>query len=127
MFAIIFLLTALICSVTADEKYTTKYDNVDFDEIVRSERLLQNYVNCLMDRGPCAPDAAELKRLLPDALETDCSKCSEAQQVGTKKVIKHLATNKKDWFSELEDKYDPDRTYLERHRSEWEAEGIKFD
>lgn len=42
-------------------KYTTKYDNVNVDEILKSDRLLKNYVNCLVDKGKCTPDAEELK------------------------------------------------------------------
>lgn len=42
-------------------KYTTKYDNVDLDEIIKSERLLKNYVNCLLEKGKCTPDGTELK------------------------------------------------------------------
>jgi hypothetical protein len=41
--------------------YTSKFDNVNLDQILRSERLLNNYHKCLMDKGPCTPDAAELK------------------------------------------------------------------
>lgn len=43
------------------EKYTTKYDNVDLDEIIKSDRLLKNYVNCLLEKGNCTPDGTELK------------------------------------------------------------------
>lgn len=44
-----------------EEKYTSKYDNINFDEILHSDRLLRNYVNCLLDKGPCTPDGKELK------------------------------------------------------------------
>lgn len=43
------------------KKYTTKYDNIDIDGIIKSERLLKVYVGCLLDRNPCTPDAMELK------------------------------------------------------------------
>lgn len=45
----------------ADDRYTTKYDNVDLDTILTSDRLLKNYVNCLLDKGSCTPDGKELK------------------------------------------------------------------
>lgn len=56
-------------------KYTTKYDGVNLDEILKSDRLLNNYFKCLMETGKCTPDGNELKRTLPDALKTECSKC----------------------------------------------------
>lgn len=41
--------------------YTTKFDNVDLDQILASDRLLKNYHKCLMEKGPCTPDGTELK------------------------------------------------------------------
>lgn len=51
----------LIYQYKCNETYTTKYDGVDLDEILASERLLAGYVNCLLDKGPCTPDGKELK------------------------------------------------------------------
>ncbi|KAJ8872133.1 hypothetical protein PR048_025735 [Dryococelus australis] len=39
-----------------EDKYTTQYDNVDIDAILNNERILKNYVNCLLYTGPCTPD-----------------------------------------------------------------------
>lgn len=54
------LLIAVACAL-AEDKYTTKFDNVDLDSILKSERLLKNYVNCLLEKGSCTPDGKELK------------------------------------------------------------------
>lgn len=62
-------------AVNAQTKYTTKYDSVNLDQILKSDRLLNNYINCLLDKGKCSPDATELKNILPDALKTECSRC----------------------------------------------------
>lgn len=98
-----------------EEKYTTKYDNIDIDAVINSERLLNGYVNCLLDRGPCAPDAAELKKNLPDALEHDCSACSETQKLAADKVSQHLIDYKPEEWSLLEEKYDPTGTYKQHY------------
>lgn len=44
-----------------DEKYTTKYDNVDLDEILATDRLLNSYIKCLLDTGRCTAEGIELK------------------------------------------------------------------
>lgn len=44
-----------------DALYTNKYDSIDYREILQSERLLKNYYNCLMDKGPCTADGKDLK------------------------------------------------------------------
>ena len=49
--------------------------------------------------------------LLPDALQTECSKCSDKQKEGAKKVVKFLMEEKPDMWKEIQGKYDPDGTY----------------
>lgn len=71
-------------------KYDIKYDNIDIDELLKSERLLTNYIKCLMEEGSCTEDGRELKETLPDAINTDCSKCSEKQKVGSEKVMHYM-------------------------------------
>jgi hypothetical protein len=47
--------------ISRDEKYTTKYDNINLDEILASDRLVDNYYNCVMERGKCTTDGALLR------------------------------------------------------------------
>lgn len=49
--------------------------------------------------------------VLPEALKTNCAKCSDKQKEGTKKIISHLYKNKKDIYAELQAKYDPEHIY----------------
>ncbi|XP_065334982.1 ejaculatory bulb-specific protein 3-like [Cloeon dipterum] len=109
------------------QAYTSKFENIDLDQILKSDRLLKNYVNCLMDRGSCTPDASELKRLLPDALESECSKCSEKQRAGAEKVIKHIIDNKPEQWKELEAKYDPKGIYKQKYKALAEEKGYKVE
>lgn len=41
--------------------YNTKYDAIDLNDLLKNDRLRRNYVNCLMNEGPCTPDGQELK------------------------------------------------------------------
>ncbi|XP_030758445.1 uncharacterized protein LOC115884097 [Sitophilus oryzae] len=125
LFVICFVAIASV-ALAEDPKYTTKYDNVDLEEIIKSDRLMKNYVNCLLEKGKCTPDGAELKKVLPDALHTDCSKCSETQKNGSKKIMRHLIDNKPEWWKELENKYDKEGSYKKQYREELAKEGIKL-
>ncbi|CAH0550932.1 unnamed protein product [Brassicogethes aeneus] len=122
------LLVALFCLAFSkpQDKYTTKYDNIDLDEILKSDRLLRNYINCLMETGKCTPDGLELKKVLPGALQNDCEKCSDKQKEGAKKVLKYLVKNKREWFDEVSSKYDTDGLYKKRYQEEYAHEGIVF-
>uniref|UniRef100_A0A4Y0BLX5 Uncharacterized protein n=1 Tax=Anopheles funestus TaxID=62324 RepID=A0A4Y0BLX5_ANOFN len=117
---------ALVAVVAAQDKYTTKYDGVDLDEILKSDRLFNNYYKCLLDQGRCTPDGNELKRILPDALKTDCAKCSEKQKTGTEKVINYLIDNRKDQWENLQKKYDPENIYVNMYRDEAKKKGINL-
>ncbi|EDW01928.1 ejaculatory bulb-specific protein 3 [Drosophila grimshawi] len=115
---------AIIVCVNGDEKYTTKYDNIDVDEILRSDRLFNNYFKCLIDTGKCTPEAKELKKSLPDALKTECSKCSEKQRQNSDKVLRHIIDHKPDEWKVLQAKYDPEEVYSKRYRAQAKEAGI---
>ncbi|XP_058818152.1 ejaculatory bulb-specific protein 3-like [Topomyia yanbarensis] len=103
---------ALVVLVAAqDDKYTTKYDNIDVDEILNSDRLFNNYFKCLMDEGSCTPEGNELKRVLPEALENKCAKCSDKQKEMSSKVFKNLQANRPEQWALLKGKYDPEGKY----------------
>lgn len=60
--SLIFVLcVSAVAVVHAQNRYTTKYDNVDVDRILSNQRILTNYLKCLMDEGPCTNEGKELK------------------------------------------------------------------
>ncbi|XP_052896118.1 ejaculatory bulb-specific protein 3-like [Anopheles moucheti] len=124
----LFVVVALaLVGTVAAQSYTTKYDNVDVEEILKSDRLFNNYFKCLMDEGRCTPDGNELKRILPDALKTDCAKCSPKQRDGAIQVIDYLIKNRKTQWETLQKKYDPENKYLEKYRDQAKKEGIALE
>nr|WJJ63287.1 chemosensory protein 1 [Pachyrhinus yasumatsui] len=95
-----------------DQTYTTKYDNIDVDGILSSNRLLRNYINCLLDIKPCnTQESKTLRKYLPDAIATGCSKCSPAQKKIAGRVLSELLLKHKDDWDKLTAKYDPDGTF----------------
>nr|QGN03667.1 putative chemosensory protein 21 [Conopomorpha sinensis] len=104
--------------LTAADHYTNKYDNVNLDEVLASERLLSGYVRCLLNEGHCTPDGNELKRNLPDAISNDCSKCTERQREGSDRVMEYIIDHRPNDWIRLEKMYNSDgsykRKYLER-------------
>nr|AOG12898.1 chemosensory protein [Eogystia hippophaecolus] len=120
---------ALICvlgMVIADEKYTDKYDNINLDEILGNKRLLQAYVNCVLDKGKCSPEGKELRDNVEEALQTGCAKCTEAQDKGASRVIEHLIKNEKEIWGELTAKYDPEGKYRKKYEDLAKSKGIEI-
>uniref|UniRef100_A0A2M4AWG8 Putative insect pheromone-binding family n=1 Tax=Anopheles triannulatus TaxID=58253 RepID=A0A2M4AWG8_9DIPT len=124
LFAVIAL--ALIATVAAQEKYTTKYDGIDANEILKSDRLFNNYYKCLLDQGRCTPDGNELKRILPDALQNNCAKCSEKQRSGAIHVIDYMIQNRSEQWKVLQQKYDPEGKYINMYREDAKKAGIEL-
>lgn len=43
------------------QQYTSRFDNVDVDKILANDRILNNYIKCLLEKGPCTQEGRELK------------------------------------------------------------------
>lgn len=63
MKTIIICLCALVAVTVArpEEKYTSKYDNINLKEILENRRLLIPYILCVLDQGKCTSEGKELK------------------------------------------------------------------
>lgn len=73
-FLVVFVIGTFLAQLTSaqvEEKYSGRYDNLNID-LIFSSRLLKLYVDCLLDRKPCAPEGKELKRELIDAAYENC-------------------------------------------------------
>lgn len=51
---------------------------------------------------------------MPDALKSDCQRCTPKQKEKTKKIVDYILEKKPDWWAELEEKYDPSGVYHKR-------------
>uniref|UniRef100_A0A1S5VFI4 Chemosensory protein n=2 Tax=Meteorus pulchricornis TaxID=51522 RepID=A0A1S5VFI4_9HYME len=122
--AVVFIIA--VVAVVMGAKYTTKYDNVDLDQILKSNRLLNNYVDCLLSKRTCTPDGKELKENLPDALKTECAGCSEKQKAGSEKVIRYIVNQRPDLWEQLAKVYDPNNEYRVKFQDKAEEKGIKI-
>jgi len=94
--------------------YTTRYDHIDVENILNQKRLVYYYTECLMDRGPCTPQGIEFKRILPEALRTNCLRCTEKQRYVTVKSIRRLKKEYPDVWAQLSAAWDPTGEYVKR-------------
>ncbi|KAK2576495.1 hypothetical protein KPH14_005821 [Odynerus spinipes] len=86
----------------SNEKYSSKYDDVNVEEILNNPRLRNQYVNCAAGSGPCITGEAKfLKEVLPEVLVTTCRKCTEKQQLFFDKVITWFNENDKETWDRL--------------------------
>ncbi|XP_061514476.1 uncharacterized protein LOC1277892 isoform X1 [Anopheles gambiae] len=105
--------------------YSTRYDNLDIDTILASNRLVTNYVDCLLSRKPCPPEGKDLKRILPEALRTKCARCSPIQKENALKIITRLYYDYPDQYRALRERWDPSGEY--HRRFEEYLRGLQFN
>ncbi|XP_067004743.2 ejaculatory bulb-specific protein 3-like [Anabrus simplex] len=120
------VLLATVAVVLAEDTYTTKWDNIDVDEIFRNDPLRKAYFECMTaddDKG-CTPEGKELKKDIPDALATACRKCTEKQKEKAEKVIKWIIHNDPEGWKKLKAKWDPTGEYTKKYEEEARKHGI---
>nr|AJP61954.1 chemosensory protein [Phenacoccus solenopsis] len=115
-FATLFLIA--FAFTLAEDKYTSKYDNFDVDSVLNNDRILTNYIKCLLGEGPCTNEGRELKKVLPDALSTGCNKCNDKQKSVSRKVLVHLIEKKPAEYKKLAKKFDPDGKFEEKYKAD---------
>lgn len=62
--AFLLVVVAVYTEAACVEKYTTKYDDFNIDSVLSNRRLLESYVNCILEKGKCTKEGAELKSKL---------------------------------------------------------------
>ncbi|XP_014277055.1 ejaculatory bulb-specific protein 3 [Halyomorpha halys] len=113
------LALACFCQAAATQQsYTDKWDRIDVDQILKNDRILKKYVDCLMDRGKCSPDAQELRKVLPEAIQTECAKCTDSQKRMAGKALSYILQNKRNYWNELIGKYDPKGEFRKKYEYE---------
>nr|QNL14940.1 chemosensory protein 3 [Aulacocentrum confusum] len=95
-------------------------ENLNIDHVnyvLNNQRLLTNYIKCLLDERPCTGEVRELKKLLPELLKNGCNKCDTSKRAIAEKVVRHLQTKRKQEWATLLAKYDPKGEYQKRYNS----------
>ncbi|RVE43733.1 hypothetical protein evm_011582 [Chilo suppressalis] len=113
MKTVVALCAVLAVAMARPETYNSQYDNFDAQELVSNPRLLKNYGMCFLGKGPCTSEGKDFKSTIPDALKTECSKCSPKQRVLIRTVVKGFQEKLPDIWSEIFQKYDPNGEYKE--------------
>ncbi|CAH1116674.1 unnamed protein product [Phaedon cochleariae] len=100
------------------------YDNIDIEQILRTQRLLKRYVDCLKGiPNTCTKEGLKLKELLPDALLHNCKECSDNQKKGITRVSIYLMNCHPKWWSDLEKIHDPQGSYKASYQDTLKAQG----
>ncbi|XP_045466463.1 ejaculatory bulb-specific protein 3-like [Harmonia axyridis] len=115
---------AIILTGHCEDGYSSKLEKIDIDAIIKNDRLLQNHFGCILQGRGCTPEADELKRHIPEIMETCCEKCSDKHKEDAKKMSLFLIDNKPEYVKSMLDKYDPIREYTQKCAEQLKNEGV---
>ncbi|CAG5055586.1 unnamed protein product [Parnassius apollo] len=103
------LLSVFVAVVVArpEEELYSKYENFDVKELISNQRLLKAYAHCFVGKGKCTPEGNDFKKLMPEAVQTECGKCSEKQKSLVAQVIKAIVDQLPVEWEELSKEYNP--------------------
>ncbi|XP_068620717.1 ejaculatory bulb-specific protein 3-like [Battus philenor] len=87
--------------------YDSKYDNFNVKEVIENVRLLKAYTNCFQGKGKCTPEGTEFKKWMPEAVQSDCGKCTEKQKHMVAEVMISLMKQLPTEWDELLKEYNP--------------------
>ncbi|KYN27880.1 PREDICTED: ejaculatory bulb-specific protein 3-like [Trachymyrmex cornetzi] len=86
------IVVALACVYAEKEFYSSRYDDVNIQEILENEKLRAQYYNCFLGTAPCkTADAKFFAGVIGEAMQTQCRKCTEKQ--------KNLLDTLVDWYT----------------------------
>uniref|UniRef100_D2SNX6 Chemosensory protein n=1 Tax=Heliothis virescens TaxID=7102 RepID=D2SNX6_HELVI len=101
-----------VAAVHAEDKYSTENDDLDIDAVVANLASLREFVGCFMDAVTCNAIAADFKKDIPEAVSTQCAKCTDAQKHIFYKFLLGLKEKLPNDYQAFKIKYDPDNKHF---------------
>nr|ATI99850.1 chemosensory protein 11 [Oedaleus asiaticus] len=106
---LLLLTAACVVAAAPEEKYQSPYEGTDVDAILQDDAKVQAILKCLLSDADdvCSKEDKQSKDMLPEALATQCAKCTEKQKHGMARFFAHVSQKFPDLFKQLAAKYDP--------------------
>lgn len=60
------LLILGVSFIVAVKGQSTRLESFDIDTVLKNDRVLTNYIKCILDSGPCTREGRDIKKLLPE-------------------------------------------------------------
>nr|XP_032520037.1 ejaculatory bulb-specific protein 3-like [Danaus plexippus plexippus] len=111
---VVIILATLITLVLTQDTYSSDLENFDIDELLENDRLLESYGKCLEYKGPCTSQGREFRKLMPEAIRTNCLKCTLKQREMVRKAAKALNVKLPKIWNELVKQEDPKGEYKQK-------------
>ncbi|KAJ9585922.1 hypothetical protein L9F63_020430 [Diploptera punctata] len=84
---------------------------LDADALSQDPKATQDFINCLLETGPCTEEEDKYRLGLPEVVKTTCSKCSPEVKDFFIKTTRFVSQKHPEQWKKLTAKYDPDGKY----------------
>ncbi|CAG9795808.1 unnamed protein product [Diatraea saccharalis] len=111
------IVLSVVVAVALADTYSTTHDQLDVDALVTNQDSLRAITNCFLDKGDCDETTTAFKKVLPEATEQACSKCTGAQKHMLKRYLEEVKKNFPEDLDALKQKYDPEGKHIEALRA----------
>lgn len=68
---VVCFLAASVFVIVNGQEIDHKYDNFDVDEVLNNQRILKNYIKCMLDKGPCTPEGKDFRSKFYSTIKND--------------------------------------------------------
>nr|XP_014288837.1 putative odorant-binding protein A10 isoform X2 [Halyomorpha halys] len=112
--ALAILLSATLTPSFGDDQediYKKIFDDVDIDGILNNDRILDTYLRCFFNSGPCSNLADTIRGKIPEVFSTVCGLCTEKQKGLFKHSLDIFIPKRPDDWKHILEIYDPDGSY----------------
>ncbi|XP_045777522.1 allergen Tha p 1-like [Maniola jurtina] len=112
---IIVVLASLVAAALAipADTYDPKYDSFNAAEMASNPRLLRNFGKCFLGQAPCTAEGNAFNIIIPEALHTNCGKCTRKQRELVRIIVRAFQKDVPDIWEQLAKKHDPNGQYKE--------------
>nr|QGW50252.1 chemosensory protein 5 [Chouioia cunea] len=92
-----------------NEFYPISWTKYNYKFIVDNERLFRKYKQCLLvDKTTgCAHDVLQLKKIIPEVLESMCAKCLPVHVERFKEIVEYVCKKRRADYDEVRKAKDP--------------------
>ena len=97
----IIVFTLFVCATVAQDR--KKYENVNIETILSNDRVITNYIKCLLDMGACTKEGRELKSkfLISQTEQTFFMQIFGRINLWIEKALTHFCRAVQVWFSRI--------------------------
>nr|ARM20139.1 chemosensory protein [Galeruca daurica] len=115
---VLVVVAAVHCAPKSFDENLKVLKKIDINQVLNNDRIIRNYVDCVLGKKRCTNEGNALKESWKDGLDKGCDDCDEEDKRKVKKILKHMYTKHRDLYDELAAHLDKDGKYRDKYQAQ---------